>query len=44
LVISRKALYYIDGQTLKMKDQYGEPIYYFEGIPKKWILVCILSE
>ena len=29
-----KSLYYIDGQILKRKDQYGDAIFYFEGVPK----------
>lgn len=35
-------LYFLDGQVLRFKDKYGAATYYFEGIPEKWIIVCLI--
>ena len=24
------------------KDSYGEKVYYFEGIPEKWVIICLI--
>lgn len=37
-----QALYFLDGNVLKTKDQWGTPVYYFECIPEKWIITSII--
>lgn len=37
-----KALYFVDEQYVRVKDKYGMSIYYFEGIPEKWGIVCLI--
>ena len=32
----------IDAQTVRSKDSYGEKVYYFEGIPEKWVIICLI--
>lgn len=39
---SGKVLYFLDGRTLKRGGEKGEAAYYFEVIPEKWILACLV--
>jgi 3-keto-L-gulonate-6-phosphate decarboxylase len=36
------SIVYVDGSILKSKDKYGAAAYYFEGIPEKWVIVCLI--
>ena len=36
-------LYYLDCSTLRRSNQYGSKEYYFEGIPEKWVIVCLIK-
>jgi hypothetical protein len=36
------SIVYVDGATLKSKDKYGAAAYFFEGIPEKWVIVCLI--
>ncbi|MBO4481904.1 MAG: hypothetical protein J5719_05065, partial [Bacteroidales bacterium] len=35
-------LYYLDGRVLRRGGEKGEPAYFFEVIPEKWILTCLV--
>ncbi|MFM2101092.1 MAG: hypothetical protein RIR05_78, partial [Bacteroidota bacterium] len=37
-------LYFLDGNTLRFKDAYGDRAYYFEGIPERWVIVCLIGQ
>jgi hypothetical protein len=28
--------------VLKTKNEYGNPLYYFEGLAEKWVIVCLI--
>jgi hypothetical protein len=27
---------------LKTKNEYGDPLYYFDGLVEKWVIVCLI--